>query len=61
MLRGKVRARCGLFQGQGDDAAAGDSISALTVAPNGDTPEFSRCETVVNGQLSENIFKNGFE
>ena len=43
------------------DAPAGTAISALTVAPNGDTSEFSRCETVIAGQLSENIFKDGFE
>lgn len=43
------------------DAAIGDQISALTVAPNGDTSEFSQCETVVNAPLTDPLFNDGFE
>jgi hypothetical protein len=43
-----------------DSVAAGDSITAIATASNGDSSEFSACVTVtVNG--AENIFANGFE
>ncbi len=42
------------------DIEAGDSITAIATASNGDSSEFSACVTVtVNG--AENIFANGFE
>lgn len=43
-----------------DSVAAGDSITAIATASNGDSSEFSACVTVTaNG--AENIFANGFE
>ncbi len=43
------------------DAAVGDWISAITIAPNGDTSEFSACAAVATAPLPDAVFANGFE
>jgi hypothetical protein len=43
------------------DVQTGDVITATATSPEGDTSEFSVCETLTRQPLGDDIFKNGFE